>query len=111
MVAIPVAIAIVLFVISNRDMVQISFFPLPAPGPVPLFVIGLGGLFVGFLCGGLVAWLSGHRWRRRAREEARALRRAEAENAALKRRLAAAERDTEGASGAPAAPPNLLSAP
>ncbi len=106
MVAVPVAAAIVLFVVSNREVVQISLYPLPPfLGPVPLYWIGLGGVFAGFLFGGLVAWLSGRRWRRRARL------RAAAENAALRRRLAAAERVASTASGEPAAPPKTLPAP
>ncbi len=78
---------------------------------MPVYSVGLGGLFVGFLYGGLVAWLSGRRWRRRARDEAGARLRAAAENAALRRRLAAAERDASTASGEPAAPPKTLPAP
>ncbi len=112
MVAVPVAAAVVLFVVSNRDVVQISLYPLPPfVGPVPVYWVGLGGVFAGFLCGGLVAWLSGRRWRRRARDEARGRLRAAAENAALRRRLAAAERVASTASGEPAAPPNRLPAP
>ena len=110
-VAVPVAAAVVLFVVSNREVVQISLYPLPPfLGPVPLYWVGLGGVFAGFLYGGLVAWLSGRRWRRRARDEARARLRAAAENAALRSRLATAERDAETASGESVAPPNTLPA-
>ncbi len=112
MVAVPVAAAVVLFVVSNRDDVPISLYPLPPSlASVPIYSVGLGGLFVGFLYGGLVAWLSGRRWRRRARDEAGARLRAAAENAALRRRLAAAERDASTAPGEPVAPPNTLPAP
>ncbi len=112
MAAVPVAAAVVLFVVSNRDVVQIKLYPLPSIlDPVPLYWVGLGGAFAGFLCGGLVAWLSGHRWRRRARDEARVRLRAAAENAALRRRLATAERVASTASGEPLAAPNALPAP
>lgn len=111
MVAVPVAVIVVLFVVSNREDVPISLYPLPPfLGPVPVYQVGLGGVFAGFLCGGLVAWLSGRRWRRRARDEARARLRAAAENAVLKRRLATAERVASNASGESAAPPNTLPA-
>ncbi len=112
MVAVPVAAAVVLFVVSNREVVQISLYPLPQfLGPVPVYWVGLGGVFAGFLCGGLVAWLSGRRWRRRARHEARARLRAAAETADLRRRIATAERDASTAPGEPVAPPNTLPAP
>ncbi len=112
MVAVPVAVIVVLFVVSNRQTTELKLEPLPLlMDEVPVFSVGLGGLFVGFLCGGLVAWLSGRRWRRRARDEARARLRAAAETADLRRRLATAERDASTAPGEPVAPPNTLPAP
>lgn len=95
-IGIPVAVVLVLFVVSNRQAVELALYPLPPfPEPVPVYLIGLGGLFAGFLSGGLIAWWSGRRWRRRARDEARARQRAEGERSALARQLAAVERETK----------------
>lgn len=105
-VAVPVAVIVVLFVVSNRQTITLSLYPLPSfLEPVPVYWVGLGGVFVGFLCGGLVAWLSGRRWRRRARNEARARLRADAEAAALRRQLAASRQQPETGIAAPSAAP------
>ncbi len=110
-IGIPVAVVVVLFVVSNRQTVELALYPLPSfPWPVPVYLVGLGGLFAGFLSGGLVAWLSARRWRRRAREEARARQRAEADKAALERRLAAAERRAAAAKPAAGAAPARIEA-
>ena len=110
LVAVPVALIMILFVVSNRQAVELSLYPLPLEsGPVPLYLVGLGGVLAGFLAGGLVVWLSSRRWRRRAREEARARHRAEAERAALERQLDATERDSSE-EPAPSRPSSLPAA-
>ena len=68
-VLLPLAAAIIVFAIHNRAPVAIDPWPLTLDLAPPLYIL-LSGVFVlGFLIGGLVAWLSGGRARGRARRE------------------------------------------
>ena len=86
--ALPIAIVAASFAVSNRAGVTVALFPLPVTLDVPLYSVGFAAAILGFLAGGLVAWLSGHRWRRRARREFGDRRSAELDVAHLKRKLA-----------------------
>lgn len=66
-----VAFVVVLFVVQNRQEVEIGLWPLPYTKPAPLFAVIVACVMVGFLLGALSAWLSGGGARRRARELAR----------------------------------------
>ncbi len=68
---IPVALAVIVFSVSNRVTAGIDFWPLPYGFEVPIYVIVLASVLVGFLSGALVAWISSGRVRRRARASAR----------------------------------------
>jgi uncharacterized integral membrane protein len=84
LVTLPVAIVAVLFAISNLDAVPVGFWPLAAID-LPLYVVVLGALLLGFLSGQLIAWINGRRWRREARRRQRRI-------DALEREMAAKER-------------------
>jgi uncharacterized integral membrane protein len=71
LVTLPLAILLVIFAVSNRDGVLVTFWPLPVVLEAPLYLVVLLALFVGFLVGELVAWVNGRRWRREARRRAR----------------------------------------
>ena len=66
-----IALVVVVFAVSNRTAVALTFFPLPAAVQAPLYLIVIVALAIGFIVGALVAWLSGGK----RRAEARALRR------------------------------------
>ena len=68
-VLLPLAAAIVVFAIHNRGPVAMDLWPLTLDFAPPLYVLVLGVFVVGFLAGGLVAWLSAGRARSRARKE------------------------------------------
>ena len=67
-IMLPAAVAVVLFAVNNRQLVDIDLWPLPFSASAPLFAIALGALVIGFLVGAVIAWLSGARGRRRARD-------------------------------------------
>lgn len=67
LIAIPLALLFVVFAISNRDPVTLALWPLNLTLTVPVYLFGLGMLFIGFVAGGLVTWAAGGRQRRRAR--------------------------------------------
>jgi uncharacterized integral membrane protein len=63
-----VALILILFAVSNRETVSLSFWLLPgAAVQLPLYLLVLGTLVFGFVVGELVGWIGGWRWRREAR--------------------------------------------
>lgn len=66
-ITVPIALVVISFAISNRDAVPLGLWPLPFQLVVPAYLAVLVPLVLGFLLGGLFAWLTGWRWRRLAR--------------------------------------------
>ena len=62
-----VALVLILFAVSNREAVSVALWPLPATIELPLYLVVLGMLIIGFLSGQFVTWIAGWRWRREAR--------------------------------------------
>ena len=94
----PVTAIVVLFAITNRSLATLSFWPLPWEMNLPIYLIILGALFVGFMLGAVVAWLSGGRRRRQARQLAEQVR-------AQSRQIAELQQQQRQAATAFAAPP------
>jgi uncharacterized integral membrane protein len=57
----------VLFALSNRQVVELSFWPTPYNSSHPIFVWVMVAFVLGFFCGGFVAWMRGLAARRRER--------------------------------------------
>jgi hypothetical protein len=78
----PIAIAIVMFAVANREVITVSFDPFDTARPalamkMPLYLLVFALVGLGVLVGGIAAWLRQHKWRARARRaegEARDLR-------------------------------------
>ncbi|HEY5208462.1 MAG TPA: LapA family protein [Stellaceae bacterium] len=68
-----IALVVVVFAVSNRAAVGLSFFPLPAEIQAPLYLVVIVALVVGFLVGALTAWINGGKRRREARDLRRRL--------------------------------------
>lgn len=71
-----IALAAVLgaFAIHNHQPVTLDLWPLPLTEvKVAAFVLVLAAVFLGFILGGLCAWIGGAASRRAARDKARAL--------------------------------------
>jgi uncharacterized integral membrane protein len=84
-ITIPFTLIVVVFAINNRDPVMVSLWPLPWIAELPLYLVVLGSLLVGFLVGAAIAWLSAGRRRHEARVTAERLRGMSAELTKLKR--------------------------
>src|SRR5580704_949748 len=61
------ALLLILFAVSNRESVAVGLWPLPALVEMPLYLLLLATLVLGFVVGQLVAWIAGAHWRREAR--------------------------------------------
>jgi uncharacterized integral membrane protein len=70
-----IALVVVVFAVSNRMFVALSFFPLPAELQVPLYLVVIVALVLGFIVGALAAWFGGGKRRRENRELRRRLNR------------------------------------
>jgi len=88
---IVLAAVVVAFAIYNRGVVTVDFGPVPWRVDVPLYLLILATLFIGFMIGAIVIWLSQGRWRRRARARAREAEALGRELSAVKERLAEAK--------------------
>jgi len=73
-ILIPLALIAVLFALSNREWVDVAFWPLPGTVEIPLYLMSLPGIPIGFVLGGLLVWSTKRIYKVRA---ARAERRAE----------------------------------
>lgn len=63
-----VALIIVVFMVGNRQPVEVELWPLPYTKPAPLFAVIIACVLFGFLIGAFSAWLSGGGARRKARD-------------------------------------------
>ena len=84
-VLVPLAIALIVFAVANRQIVTVSFDPFDPAQPawslrMPLFVLIFVFLIAGVLLGGFAAWLRQGRHRRASRALRSRPRRAAARN-------------------------------
>ena len=92
----PLAAAIIVFSVNNRENVVLDLWPLDLiTVPLPVFSVMLAGIVAGFLAGGLVAWISAGKSRKRARLEAERAKRAENELTEAKDHIRRLERDAD----------------
>jgi uncharacterized integral membrane protein len=91
--AILVASALLIpFALSNREPVSLGFWPLPLLVDLPLYLLVLLTLLVGFTIGAAVLWIAGRRMRRELRRRRRRVE-------TLERELVAARSQLEGQAG------------
>lgn len=90
-VTVPLGIIVILFAVSNRELVVLTLWPLPFELEMSLFLPVLGALVIGFVAGGAIAWWSGGRYRRLARRQNSRLKSLTAEVEALRASTSQAE--------------------
>jgi uncharacterized integral membrane protein len=88
-ITLPVTLLVLVFALSNRGAIGLTFWPFAFTIDLPIYLVVLGSLLVGLLLGGLIAWLAGRRVRRQARRLQQETRRQAAEIADLKKRHSA----------------------
>jgi putative membrane protein len=74
-----VAVVCATFAVSNRDLVELTFWPLPVAYELPLYLVVLVTLVLGFVIGRLTAWLGHLGTKRDRRRLAKHAQRLEAE--------------------------------
>jgi putative membrane protein len=76
--AIAAALA-VMFAIPNRGAVTLRLWPLAGEAEMPLYLAVFAAVFLGFFLGWIGSWIAQHKWRKRAREQARRIEKLERE--------------------------------
>jgi len=84
----PLGVAVIIFSVSNRTVTKVDLWPFGFIVELPVFAIVLASLLLGFVLGGIAAWMSGTKNRRKARA-------AKHEAASAKRDLAALRLDAQ----------------
>ena len=93
----PLAAAIIVFSVNNRAEVRLDFWPLDLMSqPLPVYAVMLATLVIGFFTGGVVAWRSAAKHRKRARIEAKRAKRAERDVAEAKEQIQRLQSEAEG---------------
>lgn len=82
------AVFIVLFAVSNREMVSLALWPLPFMVDLPLYLLFFLSLVIGALCGVSARWIAGRRDRRERRRRRRRIDALERELSATQAQLA-----------------------
>ena len=66
-----VGVMVIIFCVSNRELVALDYWPLPFSHTTPIFLPVLVVGFLSFISGGLIAWLSAGGARSKARKAKR----------------------------------------
>jgi len=91
LVTVPVALIAIVFAVSNLDKVPVGLWPFSDVAVMPLYLVVLGALGLGFIAGEFVAWINGGRWRREARRRQRRIEALERELTATQAQLPRSE--------------------
>ena len=93
LITLPLSLFVILFAIANTETIttQIAFFDYSFD--IPQYVLGLGMLVIGFICGGLLVWLNLYGYRIRYWQAKRKITKYEDEMTALKEKQMAKSRD------------------
>ncbi|MGB8275142.1 MAG: lipopolysaccharide assembly protein LapA domain-containing protein [Alphaproteobacteria bacterium] len=100
LVVLAAAIA-VLFVLPNRQPVELTIWLMGDRVVLPLYLAIFGAVFFGFFVGWIASWFSQGKWRKRARERARRIEFLERESLRLSDQVAKLEADTAARLPAP----------
>lgn len=87
LVAFCITLVVVLFALSNRQAVDLAFWPLPFSVATPVYLALAGAFLAGFLVGGAAMWVSDSRIRSKARERGRTVKTLERKMSGLEQEL------------------------
>jgi hypothetical protein len=86
---VAVGVVVILFALANSHKTKISLQPVfeyETPD-LPFYLFILAAVFLGFVAGGLIAWISGGRARRRVRAMSRHIERLEREGEEMQQQI------------------------
>ncbi len=71
LLALALALVLAAFAVRSTEDVTLGLWPLDRQLVLPLFLVVLATLLLGFIVGAAIAWITGGRWRREARRRQR----------------------------------------
>ena len=83
-----IAVVVIAFSVTNRDVVTVDLWPSPYSVDLPVFGVAVVGIFVGFIWGGIISWVYGGKTRQRVRNLYRRAESDKREMAILRKKLA-----------------------
>ena len=86
-----IAVVVIAFSVTNRDVVTVDLWPSPYSVDLPVFGVAVVGIFVGFIWGGIISWVYGGKTRQRVRNLYRRAESDKREMAILRKKLAKLE--------------------
>jgi len=101
----PFTLIVLLFAVSNRQMIDVALFPLPGHAMLPLYLLVLTVMALSFFVGALLMWVLGLSARVTARRASKRVAKLELELAEL--RAAALRADAAPLSGGSSSVPSL----
>ncbi len=72
-----VSVIVIVFSVSNLDLVSVKWSLFHDPYDIPLYAIILTALTLGFFWGGVMVWFSGHKTRSKLRHSTKEIKRLE----------------------------------
>ena len=96
LIAIPVALIIIVFAISNRTPAIIDLSPLPFIINVPIWAIAVGAVLFGIIVGSAIKWMLDHRRRVVSISRARKLQSAQKQINLLQKKIEILEKSKSG---------------
>lgn len=90
-----IGIVFIAFSVTNRDIVTVDLWPSPYSVDLPVFGVALVALFIGFIWGGIIAWVYGGKTRQRVRNLYRRTESDKRELAVLRQKVAKLEGTTK----------------
>ncbi len=104
----PIVVIVILFAVSNSYDITLRLLPFPFDLTMPILVLTLIELFVGFLLGAIVTWIGDRRRRREARLLARRVSELEQSLATARKQAADLEHKLGELRGPPPVPVDAL---
>lgn len=102
-----IGVIVIAFSVANREVVTVDLWPSPYSIDLPVFGVALVTLFIGFIWGGIIAWIYGGKTRQRVRNLYRRTESDKREMAILRKKLAKLEgTDTKSETAPAIAPPS-----
>ncbi|MFD2262013.1 lipopolysaccharide assembly protein LapA domain-containing protein [Lacibacterium aquatile] len=84
LITLPLTLVCIIFAVANRQPVTIDLWPFALAVETPAFVLVLGTLFLGLLCGAGLSWIPLLNWRTRAKAREKKISKLEQELAVAK---------------------------
>lgn len=71
LIALFITVSLPVFVVFNNETANVVISPFHDAYNVPVYLVGIGGIAIGFLTGGIMVWTNGGKIRHQKRKQAK----------------------------------------